>query len=44
MTYAYGVMYTFYRYDMTVDEAVELGTDYLMRSQGDIPRDEQRPW
>lgn len=25
MTYAYGVLDTFYRYDMTVQEAVELG-------------------
>lgn len=25
MTYAYGVLDTFYRYDMTVEEAVELG-------------------
>jgi len=25
MTYAYGVLDTFYRYDMTLDEAVELG-------------------
>ena len=26
MTYAYGVLDTFYRYDMTLEEAVELGT------------------
>ena len=25
MTYAYGVLDTFYRYDMTLEEAVELG-------------------
>jgi 20S proteasome subunit beta 5 len=25
MTYAYGVLDTFYRYEMTLDEAVELG-------------------
>ena len=25
MTYAYGVLDTFYRYDMTIEEAVQLG-------------------
>lgn len=30
MTYAYGVLDTFYRYDMTVDEAVELGKSSSM--------------
>jgi len=30
MTYAYGVLDTFYRYDMTVDEAVELGNTWII--------------
>lgn len=29
MTYAYGVLDTFYRYDMTLDEAVELGKRFV---------------
>ena len=30
MTYAYGVLDTFYRYDMTLDEAVELGNKFVI--------------
>ncbi len=30
MTYAYGVLDTFYRYDMSIDEAVELGIYFVI--------------
>jgi 20S proteasome alpha/beta subunit len=32
MTYAYGVLDTFYRYDMSLAEAVELGTFFSMQA------------
>jgi 20S proteasome subunit beta 5 len=32
MTYAYGVLDTFYRYDMSLDEAVELGTTFFIQA------------
>lgn len=32
MTYAYGVLDTFYRYDMSLEEAVELGKDPVIQA------------
>lgn len=32
MTYAYGVLDTFYRYDMSLEEAVELGKNHMIQA------------